>query len=297
MLLPSTDDVQCGARATELMPASSHTAKPEGGPDAMTHYETVELGKDGQVGILRLCRPELQNRFDDVLLDELGTALVELGTDPGVRAVVLTSTGKHFSAGGDIEAMLAGNADLQVLLDQVDRGRRLFRTFADFTKPLVAAVHGHVFGVATSVVLTADAVVSTAGVRISDPHVHLGLVAGDGGCVTWPANLPLVQAKRHLLWGEPLLAEDAHRLGLVTDLADDAESVPSLAMDIANRVAALPPVAVQLTKRALNKVLGARIEEAFDTAFYLEAISASTSDLREAVTAFKDKRPGVWSGQ
>jgi enoyl-CoA hydratase len=100
-----------------------------------------------------------------------------------------------------------------------------------------------------------------------------------------------------LLWGEPLLAEDAHRLGLVTDLADDAESVPSLAMDIANRVAALPPVAVQLTKRALNKVLGARIEEAFDTAFYLEAISASTSDLREAVTAFKDKRPGVWSGQ
>ncbi|HEY0448701.1 enoyl-CoA hydratase/isomerase family protein [Actinophytocola sp.] len=249
------------------------------------------------MGELRLCRPDVHNRFDDVLLGELGAALSEMEADQDVRAVVLTATGKHFSAGGDTEAMLAANADLRVLLAQVDLGRRLFRTFADFTKPLVAAVHGHVFGVATSLVLTADAVVSTPGVRISDPHVHLGLVAGDGGCVTWPANLPLVMAKRHLLWGEPLLAEDAHRVGLVTDLADDAESVRTLAFEIAGRVAALPPVAVQLTKRALNKVLGARVDEAFDTAFYLEAISASTADLREAVAAFKEKRPGEWSGR
>lgn len=263
----------------------------------MTRYQAVELSKEGLVGELRLCRPDLHNRFDDRLLGELGTALTELEADRDVRAVVLTSTGTHFSAGGDTDAMLAANADLSVLLVQVDAGRLLFRTFADFTKPLVAAVHGHVFGVATSLVLTADAVVSAPGVRISDPHVHLGLVAGDGGCVTWPANLPLVRAKRHLLWGDPLLAEDAYRLGLVTDLAADAAAVRPLALEIAGKVAALPPVAVQLTKRALNKVLGARVDEAFDTAFYLEAISASTSDLREAVAAFKQKRPGHWSGR
>jgi enoyl-CoA hydratase/carnithine racemase len=140
-------------------------------------------------------------------------------------------------------------------------------------------------------------VVSTPGVRISDPHVHLGLVAGDGGVVTWPANLPLIRAKRHLLWGEPLLAEDAYALGLVTELVDSADAVRSTALELAERVAALPPVAVQLTKRALNKVLGARVDEAFDTGFYLEAISASTTDLREAVAAFKEKRPGMWSGR
>jgi len=263
----------------------------------MTRYESVELIRSGPVGELRLSRPDLQNRFDGVLLGELGGALEELGADTEVRAVVLSSTGKHFSAGGDTEAMLSANADLQVLLTQVDEGRRLFRTFADFPKPLVAAVHGHVFGVATSLALTADAVVSTAGVRISDPHVHLGLVAGDGGCVTWPASLPLIRAKRQLLWGEPLLAEDAHRLGMVTELAESADAVRPLALELAQRVAALPPVAVQLTKRALNKVLAARVDEVFDTAFYLEAISASTADLREAVAAFKEKRPGVWSGR
>lgn len=263
----------------------------------MTGYETVERIVHGQPAELRLCRPDVHNKFDDQLLNELGEALRELDADPAVRAVVLTSTSKHFSAGGDTDTILAANADLQQLLAQIDLGRRLFRTFAEFTKPLIAAVHGHVFGVATSLVLTADAVVSAPGVHISDPHVHLGLVAGDGGCVTWPANLPLVRAKRHLLWGEPLLAEDAHRLGLVTDLAADAEAVRPTALELAERVASLPPVAVQLTKRALNQVLGARIDEAFDTALYLEAISAGTDDLREAVAAFKEKRPGTWSGR
>lgn len=263
----------------------------------MTRYQAVEVSADGGVGVLRLCRPELHNRFDDTLFGEIEPALGELEADPDVRAVVLASTGRTFSAGGDTEIMLAANADLGVLMTQINDGRRLFRAFADFGKPLVAALHGHVFGVATSLVLTADAVVSAPGVKIADPHVHMGLVAGDGGCVTWPASLPLIRAKRHLLWGEPLLAEDAYRLGLVTDLAGSPAEVEGLALEVAAQVAALPPVAVQLTKRALNKVLGARIDEALDTAFYLEAISMSTADVREAVTAFKEKRPGVWTGR
>src|SRR5260370_34329313 len=106
----------------------------------------------------------------------------------------------------------------------------MVRLCGDFNKHLVAVVHGHVFGVATSLVLTADAVVSTAGVRISDPHVHLGLVPGDGGCVTWPANLPLGRAKRHLRWGEPRLAEDAYPLGVGSRAAPRAGTGPVLSL-------------------------------------------------------------------
>ena len=182
-------------------------------------------------------------------------------------------------------------------MNQIDEGRRLFRTFADFPKPVVVALHGDVYGVATSIVLTADAIVAARGVKLSDPHVHMGLVAGDGGCVTWPLNLPLVRAKRHLLWGEPLLAEDAHRLGMVTDLVDTPDEVRTAARALAERVASLPPVAVQLTKRALNKYVHSRIDDVFDTAFYLEAISVNTEDMREAVTAFLEKRAGVWRGR
>jgi Enoyl-CoA hydratase/isomerase len=127
-----------------------------------------------------------------------------LARDTSVRSVVWTSTGKHFSACGDMQTILAGYADLNVLIRGVDDGRRLFRAFADFPKPLVAAVHGNSFGVATSLIFTADAIVTTPAVRLSDPHVHVGLVAGDGGCVTWPLSAGLARAKRRLLWGEAL---------------------------------------------------------------------------------------------
>jgi enoyl-CoA hydratase/carnithine racemase len=125
----------------------------------------------------------------------------------------------------------------------------------------------------------------------------MGLVAGDGGVVAWPANLATTLAKRHLLWGEPLLAEDAHRLGVVTDLVAARDDVRRRAEELAVRVAAMPPVAVQLTKRALNQTVASRINEAFDLGFYLEALTLGTDDMVEAVTAFLEKRAGVWKGR
>lgn len=263
----------------------------------MAKYETCETIRDGHVAELRLTRPDLHNRFDDLLHRELVDALRELADDPGVRAVVWTSEGRHFSAGGDTASMLAGNEDLVQLLRQVDDGRRLYRAFADFSKPVVLALHGHVFGIGTSLAFLADAIVATPEARIVDPHVHMGLVTGDGGVVGFPGNMPFLRAKRHLLWGEPLTGAEAHELGLVTELADSPEAVREAAFRLAQEVASLPPIAVQLTKRALNKALHARIDDVFDTAFYLEALSATTDDIREAVAAFKEKRPGNWAGR
>jgi len=262
----------------------------------MTEYSALTSTTEDRVAELRLSRPDVANRFDTTLIRELADALDKLRDDPEVLAVVFSSAGKHFSAGGDFAAMLAANRDHQVLMRQVDEGRELFRRFADFPKPLVVALHGDVFGVGTSLVLTADAVVATPTARLSDPHVCMGLAAGDGGCVVWPANLPFVRAKRQLLWGDPLTGKDAYELGLVTELEDTAEQVRERAFQLAQRVASLPPVAVQLTKRALNKHLHARIDDVFDLGFYLEAISARTADVVEAVTAFKEKRKGRWTG-
>jgi len=260
---------------------------------------TLQIDLDPETGVaeLRLTRPDVLNRFDDELLDDLGLALAELAADPGVRAVLWTSTGQHFSAGGDVETILAGHGDLDVLLDGVERGKWLFRSFVDFGKPLVVALHGAVFGVATSLVLTADAVVTTAETKLCDPHVHMGLVAGDGGAISWPLNMPLLRAKRHLLWGEPLTGAQAHSLGLVSDLVADPVQVEPRARELAEQVAALPPVAVQLTKRTLNRVLAARADGMLDLGFALEAISNRTDDVVEAVEAFREKRPGRWVGR
>jgi enoyl-CoA hydratase len=179
----------------------------------------------------------------------------------------------------------------------VARGKEVYRAFAGFGKPLVVALHGHIFGVATSLVLLADAIVTTPRVRIVDPHVHLGLVAGDGGAISWGVNLPLLRVKRHLLWGEPMTGQVAHDLGLVSDLVDDADEVRAKAFELDGRVAGLPPVAVQLTQGTLYAGLGKRVDELLDVGFNYEAASQRTDDVLEAVAAFKEGRPGRWQGK
>lgn len=260
--------------------------------------ESLNVQVDDGIATIDLCRPEVQNRFDHLLHDELEAAIGQVAANADVRAVLLTAQGPVFSGGGDTERMRAANAESphDKLVD-VDRGRALFRRVADLPKPLVVSLTGDVFGVATSLVLLADAIVSCPGVRIADPHVRMGLVAGDGGTVVWPMNLATTLAKRHLLWGEPLLAEDAHRLGVVTDLEADADAVRARAAELARRVASLPPVAVQLTKRAINQGVASRINEVFDLGFYLEAMSLGTEDVLEAIQAFHERRPGNWSGR
>ena len=250
------------------------------------------------VAVLEMCRPDLLNRIDTQLNDELEAAVIRCATLPEVRVAVLCSTGRVFSAGGDTERMLRHrNEGPLEWMHAVDHGRRFFRLFADFPKPLVAAVHGDVYGLGTSIVLTADAVVAARGVKLADPHIRMGLVAGDGGVVAWPSNMAGTLARRHLLWGIPILAEDAHRIGMVTDLVDTADAVRPLALELAAQVAALPPVAVQLTKRALNKVTSAQTEDAFDLGFYLEAMTLGSEDMEEAVTAFLAKRKPTWRGR
>ncbi|MDJ0006406.1 enoyl-CoA hydratase/isomerase family protein [Gordonia alkanivorans] len=259
-------------------------------------YRTVTVERHGHVAELRLDRPDRLNAFDDELVNELPGVLTDLTRDTEVRAVAWTSTGRHFSAGGDMETILAGYADLNVLLRGVDDGRRLFRAFADFPKPLVTAVQGSSFGVATSLVFTSDAVVVAPKTKLSDPHVHMGLVAGDGGAVTWPLSAGLARAKRKLLWGEPLTGPEAVELGLATDLVESDEQLRPRALELAGQVGSLPPIATQLTKRALNRVLSQQTDQVLDAGFYLEALSNRSDDVVEAVNSFKEKRPGNWSG-
>lgn len=132
--------------------------------------------------------------------------------------------------------------------------------------------------------------------RISDTHI-VGMVAGDGGCVVWPQSIGMMWAKRYLLTGDFMSAEAAFARGLVTDLVDTAEEVLPAARALAARIASLPPVAVQGTKRSLNKVMQQRAGEVFDYSLAMEQISLMSTDIVEAVTAFKEKRKPVYTGE
>jgi len=259
--------------------------------------DTLSFVVDGHVAEITLTRPEVLNRFDVALHRDFTEALLELRSRTDVRAVVLASTGNCFSAGGDFELMLAGRADIATRTRLIDEGRLMFRLLADVPLPIVAALQGDAIGLGATVALACDAVVASRTASIADPHVAIGLVAGDGGCVVWPAAAGMLRAKRYLLTGDRLKAEDAWTMGLVTDLVDGPDDVLPAARALAARMAALPPLAVQGTKRALNQLLQQRAGEVLDLSFTLEGVSMGSDDLVEAIAAFKERREPKYQGR
>jgi enoyl-CoA hydratase len=258
--------------------------------------DALTISYEGAVAEITLSRPDVLNRFDAVLHHRFTEALAEVRHHRDVRAVVLASKGKVFSAGGDFDHIVALRDDTALRIASVDEGRRLLHSLIDLPIPVVTALHGDAIGLGATIVLATDAVVSAPGVGLSDPHVAIGLVAGDGGCVVWPATAGMLRAKRHLLTGDRLTAEDAYTLGLVTDLVPTPADVLPAARSLAQRIAGLPPLAVQGTKRALNRSLQQRAGEVLDLSFALEALSLISDDVLEAIQAFQAKRQPSYRG-
>lgn len=257
---------------------------------------SIVMHDNGRTDIM-LARPDLLNRVDDALRDALIAALRKVSVDGATRCVVLGAEGRVFSAGGDMDMIKTKHGDLAAIHRGTDAGRHLIDTLFSTPVPVVAAVHGHAVGLGSTLVLACDAVVAARGVRIVDSHVAIGLVAGDGGAVMWPAAMGMVKAKRHLLTGDPLLAEDAAALGVVSDLVETPEEVLPTARALADRIAALPPLAVQGTKRSLNHVMRLRAEEVLELSFAYEAETMCSQDLLEGIAAFTEKRSPKYSGR
>jgi enoyl-CoA hydratase len=257
----------------------------------------LRVAYEGHVAEITLSRPEIMNRFDDVLHVELTEVLQSLLANRNVRAVVLASTGRAFSAGGDFELMRAAKADVQTRLRIIEDGRRLLGVLLDLPQPLVVAVQGPAIGLGATVVLAGDAVVAARSSSLSDPHVTLGLVAGDGGCLVWPQAAGMLRARRYLLTGDSLDAATAHAMGLVTDLVESPEEALTVARALATRMAALPPLAVQGTKRALNLISQQRAGEVVDFAFAYEETTLASNDLITAIDAFVERRTPSYEGR
>jgi enoyl-CoA hydratase len=260
-------------------------------------YASLAFSDDGNgVRQILLTRPELLNRFDALLHVELTACLRQTAAEPGVRAIVLASTGKAFSAGGDFDLMMAAHTDPVARRSIVDDARHLLDALLDLEIPIIAAVQGAAMGLGATVALACDGLVASRNVVLADTHVNIGLVAGDGGCLMWPAAAGMLRARRHLLTGDPLPAELAFTLGMVTDLVDTPDEVGPAAHAIAARIAANAPLAVRMTKRALNELSRRRAAEVVDLALGYEEQTLATDDLAEGVAAFRAKRTPAFRG-
>ncbi|KKC06158.1 MULTISPECIES: enoyl-CoA hydratase/isomerase family protein [Mycobacterium] len=216
-----------------------------------TDAHPVVVDHLGSVACVTLARAEKANAMDAEITDALLNVVLALRDDPDVHAMVLTGQGDAFSAGGDFETIRAMRDDRSLRDTVLAAHQELFWAMTRLPFPTVAAVNGAAVGAGVTVALLCDLVVMAEDTFFSDPRVSLGLLDGAGGLLLWPLLTSLSAAKEHLLLGDRVSGVEAHRLGLA-NRAVPASEVLGEALQLAERLAALPPRAVQQARQLLN---------------------------------------------
>jgi enoyl-CoA hydratase len=259
-------------------------------------FTTLKLARAGDVLTITIDHPtSALNAVDHALHRDLTALFAGLKREDEARAVVLTGRGRAFSAGGDFNWFPELRAMERMEALRRD-AKQLIWDLLDVEVPIVAAVNGHAMGLGASVALLCDTILMADTATIGDPHVRVGIVAGDGGCAIWPLAVGPARAKQYLLTGDALPAVEAERIGLVNRVVPAAD-LEREAMAFATRLAAGAPLAVRYTKLAVNKLVKDALNVAFDTSTALELVTFQSADHQEALAAIREKRPPRFQGR
>src|SRR5437763_6184740 len=247
--------------------------------------DVIRVEKDGPVRIVHLSRPDQLNAINDELHLGLTRLFPQLSADADARVAVITGEGRAFSAGGDFDLLDRMAKDRALRHDVIAEGRELVINMIRCRVPVVAAVNGPAVGLGCSVVALSDVVFMAESAYLSDPHVVVGLVAADGGPLTWPLHTSLLLAKEYAFTGDRISAARAAEIGLANHVVADDEVVPQ-AVARAQKIARLPQQAVEATKRVLNLHAERAVLATIDFAMAAETESFDTDDLRANVDKF-----------
>ena len=265
------------------------------GPDPTT-YQALRFERIGEVLRVTIDHPESDlNTVDGLLHGELTRIFRELKQEDEARAIVLTGSGRAFSAGGSFDWF--PTLDNLAALEHLRRdAKQMIWDLLEVEIPIVAAVNGPAVGLGASLALLCDTIFMSDAAVISDPHVRVGIVAGDGGTAIWPLILGPARAKQYLLTGDPVTAEQAERIGLVNEVVP-ASDLQERALAFATKLAQGAPLAIRFTKQAVNKLVKDALNTAFDTSTALEIVTFQSDDHREALSAIREKRRPIFRGR
>lgn len=242
----------------------------------------LDVAIDGPLRIVTLTRPEHLNATNHSLHHGLGALFDQLDADDAAGAVVITGAGRAFSAGGDFGYLDELTRDGHLRQQTMRDARRLVTGMVRCRLPIVAAVNGPAIGLGCSLVALSDIVYMAESACLADPHVLIGLVAADGGPVTWPLLISLQLAKEYALTGDRIDAQRAAAIGLANHVCPDDQVMDS-ALACARKLAAMPRRALEDTKRVLNLHLERAILATLDFALAAEDRSFLSPELRSAL--------------
>jgi enoyl-CoA hydratase len=244
------------------------------------------------IALVRINRPDARNALNIEVRKLLARHLTELGDDEATRCIVLTGNEKSFAAGADIKEM-AGAGTIEML----QRGtHKLWRAIAACPKPVIAAVNGFALGGGCELAMTCDIIIAGESAKFGQPEVKIGIIPGGGGTQRFTRAVGKYKAMRYVLTGDLFSAREAFDMGLVSEIAPDAE-VEKRALQMAQQIADLSPLAIQQAKESVLRGLDA----ALDTGLALETkaiqILFSSQDQKEGMAAFIEKRKPRFQGK
>jgi enoyl-CoA hydratase len=253
-----------------------------GGMTKLPEFETILLSRKGRRLTITMNRPEALNAFGGPMHGEIIDAFAFAATDPGSDVIVVTGAGRAFSGGGDLSEMQEVMDNPDLFDREAVNAKRLIFTLLDIEKPVIARINGPAVGLGATIALFCDITFASDRARIGDPHVSVGLVAGDGGAVIWPQLIGFHRAKEYLLTGEILTAQKAAEIGLVNHVLPEAEL--DAAVDaLCDRLLSGATRAIRWTKVTMNIELKRIAHALLDPGIAYEALSVRTDDHRRLV--------------
>jgi enoyl-CoA hydratase len=261
-----------------------------------TGYRRIAFSRDGRVLTLTLTGANPVNAVDEAMHEDLARVFLDAQDDPDSDLVILTGAGKAFCAGGDAAWFKEQIETPSRFRAIAPHAKRIVTTLLDLEKPILCRLNGAAAGLGATIALLCDVIVAADHAVIGDPHVKVGLVAGDGGAVIWPQLIGFARAKELLMTGAMLKAPRAAEMGLI-NYAVPAENLDAKVSEIAAAILANPKWAVRWTKTVANIPLRKLAAELSDAAVAYEILSNAMKDRTEAVAAFLEKRAPRLTGE
>jgi enoyl-CoA hydratase/carnithine racemase len=264
----------------------------------MTYECLLYEVKDG-IAILTLNRPDRLNALGGTLREDLHDAITRASADSDVRVMILTGAGKGFCAGGDVKAMNENRESGrdQPLLDKIAPSRdRTLLAMRDAPQPIIAAVNGAAAGAGMNLALGCDIRIGSTAANFSQAFVKRGLHPDWGGTYFLPRVVGVAKAAELIFTGDVIDAAEALRLGVISRVVAPEELMPA-AQELARKIAAGPPIAIRLAKRALYHNAECDLRQALEFETFAQNICRETDDAAEGIRAFVEKRLASFRGR